>query len=363
MAVRVVWFLTKVLAVCGICALVSQAAAAPPHGSDGGHAGPAASVISAHPASSAGAGHSLVPRYALVGEGRVETMWQRPRGTPRGLFFMAHGCNHQGTDFFSNVGLDGYVLTECGTSNFGKCLGLPEEVRLRQVARSRGYVAMSVSGGSGSQSCWSMARDAARVREAVEFVLRAEGLPADAPVLATGASSGGGFMGQLALPVDKGGLPNLRCIVPQIMPLRKVPVERDVPTLYVHMPRDTRTASGVRRNMLLLKRSGKRVAEIKVHPVPVTAGLLRPCLGPELAQAAVASLHAAGGVLDDAGMLLEDARGRNWVPAVQSAIQGKSADSLEPDESCVAEAMNVAWAMHEMTSQFADKYFDFCEGK
>ena len=39
----------------------------------------------------------------------------------------------------------------------------------------------------------------------------------------------------------------------------------------------------------------------------------------------------------------------------------ESADSLQPDESCVAELMNVAWAKHEMTSQFAAKYFDFCE--
>eukprot|EP00929_Paragymnodinium_shiwhaense_P101871 TRINITY_DN65067_c0_g1_i1.p1 TRINITY_DN65067_c0_g1~~TRINITY_DN65067_c0_g1_i1.p1 ORF type:complete len:393 (-),score=58.99 TRINITY_DN65067_c0_g1_i1:159-1217(-) len=296
------------------------------------------------------------PKYFRVNRD-IETVWQRPPGEPKGIFLIAHGCQHQATDIVSDVGPDGWRLQECSRSYFGRCLGLPEEVRLRQAARRRGYVVMAVSS-IGYRRCWDMAKDVDRVKAAVAHVKTAEGLPADAPVLASGASSGGAFMGPLA-GVD--GLAHLRCIVPQIMGIHEAP-NRGVPTLFVHMPKDGRTAVSVARDRKKLKASGVRNDEIEVQPVPVTLDLLRPCLQGDVAEAVLAAL-ASSGVLDDQGFLKDDARHRQWAFPVRKVLSGfpNVEDSLQADESCLSELMNVAWAKHEFTAQYAEDMLDFCE--
>eukprot|EP00928_Gymnodinium_smaydae_P043468 TRINITY_DN29111_c0_g1_i1.p1 TRINITY_DN29111_c0_g1~~TRINITY_DN29111_c0_g1_i1.p1 ORF type:complete len:401 (+),score=81.66 TRINITY_DN29111_c0_g1_i1:101-1204(+) len=302
----------------------------------------------------------LRPRYERVA-GDIETVWQLPPGQARGVFFIAHGCQHQGTDIFSDVGPDGWTFKACRSSNLGRCLGLPEEVRMRQAARSRGYVAMAVSGGSGIKSCWDMGRDAARVQSAIRHVKGAAGLPESAPVLATGASSGGAFVGLLAAPLEQGGLEHLRCILPQIMDVRGAP-NRGVPALFVHMPRDTRTDARVQADLAALRTQGVRVGEIRVDPVPVTAALLAPCLPAALAEEAVQALREDGH-LDDSGFLKQDARRRAWVPSLAKVLVGQRPrrDSLLPDESCLAEILNVAWAKHEFVARYAEEMLDFCE--
>eukprot|EP00931_Biecheleriopsis_adriatica_P028179 TRINITY_DN16847_c0_g1_i1.p1 TRINITY_DN16847_c0_g1~~TRINITY_DN16847_c0_g1_i1.p1 ORF type:complete len:172 (+),score=32.07 TRINITY_DN16847_c0_g1_i1:44-517(+) len=135
-------------------------------------------------------GHSGA-RYARVGFD-IETVWVLPEGKPVGIFFIAHGCKHQATDIVRES-----ELQDCSSSNFGSCLGLPEELKLRDAALIRGYVVMAVSG-TGYHRCWDMQNDLGRVLQAVQHVRQAEGLEETAPVLATGASSGGAFMGRLA---------------------------------------------------------------------------------------------------------------------------------------------------------------------
>lgn len=299
------------------------------------------------------------PKYARV-DGHIETMWQLPHGTPKGIFFIAHGCQHQGTDVFSDVGPDGWRLEECSSSNFGRCLGLPEEVKLRQAARKRGYVVMSVSGGSGSRSCWHMKRDPSRVARAIRHVVDSEKLPKDIAVLATGASSGGAFMGTLAAPVGlDGGLPNLKCIVPQISGTSGK--NRGVPTLYVHMPRDSRTADLVEEQVRDLREQGVRVSELKVLQKPVTKELLEQCMPAEAAQRSLEALQQAG-LLDPEGLLKESSRHRLWVKPLKNAVGDTIADTFAADASCVAELMNVADAVHEFTAEYSEQMLDFCEG-
>jgi len=298
------------------------------------------------------------PRYARVG-GDIETVWQPPVETAKGIVFVAHGCMHQGTDIFSDVGPDGWRFEACSSSNFGRCLGLPEEVRLRQAARKRGYLVMAISGGSGRQSCWRSQVDVHRAREAIQHVKSMEGLPEDSPVLAIGASSGGAFVGHLAAPLSAGGLPHLQCIVSQIMSTRHSE-NRGVPTMFVHMPQDGRTAQAVSADILRLQKEGIRTAEIKVEPSPVTPELLAPCIGLEVAQDVVTALHGHG-LVNEQGFLELDSRARRWVRPVRHAIAGRSDDTLDPDESCVSEILNVAWASHEFTSQHTGDMLDFCE--
>lgn len=301
---------------------------------------------------------STHPKYARV-DGNIETVWQRPSTTPKGIMFIAHGCQHQGTDIFSDIGPDGWVFHECSSSNFGQCLGLPEEVSLQRTARSRGYVVMAVSGGYGWKSCWGGKPDIPKVASAIRHVRDAENLAPDIPVLAVGASSGGAFVGLLAASEASGGVKHLKCIVPQIMGI-KSGMNRGVPTLFVHMPRDKRTAATVEANIKDLQSRGIRVGEIQVHPVPVTVTLLKKCLTSEAAEVVLRSMQL-NEQLDAAGFLKVDPRGREWVKPVRKALPKQHSDTLVPDESCLAEVMNVAWAAHEFTAQYAPEILDFCE--
>lgn len=316
--------------------------------------GSAADATDVAPVSSAS---EVRPHYARV-DGDIETLWQRPLTSGvRGLVFLAHGCMHQATDFFADREPDGWLFTACAHSNFGRCLGLPEERRLVLRARERGYLVAAVSGGSGRQSCWDMRRDGPRVAAAVRHVLAEERLPADTQVLAMGASSGGAFLGQLLLTDLQ---PQLRCIAPQISAIR-VPSGGSVPTIFVHMSRDERTARMVADNVRQLQRLGVRAAQIEVEPESITADFLKASMPEASAHGVVAALSSAGLLAAD-GHLKADPRGTvpQWSRAARAAAP--QSDSLTPDESPLSEALNVAWAFHEFSSASADEVLDFCEG-
>jgi len=278
---------------------------------------------------------------------------------------------HQATDVFEPKGSGDWVFKECSTSNFGRCLGLPEEVHLRRTALARGYVVMAVSGGRGKQSCWSSA-DLVRVPKAVRHVLEAEKLPEETPILASGASSGGAFVSELAVPLTKpkdsvlGGLPHLKCIVSQVSSMGRLTyvaggLDRRIPTLFIYMPRDGMTWDQVEDDFQALKDQGVRTAKLRVKPHRVDAAFLSPCLGKVLAEKAAESLQKNGTILDEHGFLMQDARARDWVEPIRTAIEGRSEDTLKADESCISERMNVAWAFHEFTAQYAEEMLDFCE--
>ncbi|OLP91706.1 hypothetical protein AK812_SmicGene26563 [Symbiodinium microadriaticum] len=303
------------------------------------------------------ADEDLRPKYARV-EGEVETLWQRPTTEPKGIFFIAHGCQHQATDVFDEVAEDGWKFESCAASNYGKCLGLPEEGILRRYALKRGYVVMAVSGGSGVRSCWYGQRDVTKVGAAVRHIRKVEKLSENLPLLALGASSGGAFVGLLPGVDASVGLGKLQCIVPEIMDVDSS-INDAVPTLFVHMPRDERTASFVADSVADLTSRGVRVKELRVEPRPLTPAFLQSCLAETDATKLVTALQDHS-VLDSKGFLLSDARGREWVPAALEALPN-SLDSFKPDASCLAELMNVAWAKHEFSAQYAKEIFDFCE--
>jgi len=301
----------------------------------------------------------LRPKYARV-EGEVETLWQRPTTEPKGIFFIAHGCQHQATDVFDEVAEDGWKFESCATSNYGRCLGLPEEGILRRYALNRGYVVMAVSGGSGMRSCWYGQRDVAKVGAAVRHIRNVEKLSEDLPLLALGASSGGAFVGLLPGADASVGLGKLQCIVPEIMDVDSS-INDGVPTLFVHMPRDERTASFVAESIADLTSRGVPVKELRVEPRAITPAFLQSCLAEADAAKLVTALQDHS-VVDSKGFLLSDARGREWVPAALETLPN-SLDSFKPDASCLAELLNVAWAKHEFSAQYAEEIFDFCEDK
>ena len=62
--------------------------------------------------------------------------------SPMGVLFVAHGCSHAGSDFWPKTG-------RCV-----HCLGLPEEVRVREAALRRGYAVVAASSFDRETKCW-----------------------------------------------------------------------------------------------------------------------------------------------------------------------------------------------------------------
>mmetsp|Transcript_130217 Transcript_130217/g.243644 ORF Transcript_130217/g.243644 Transcript_130217/m.243644 type:complete len:363 (-) Transcript_130217:150-1238(-) len=307
------------------------------------------------------------PNYARV-DGSIETLWQRPAGQIAGVLFFAHGCKHQATDFFyKNSGTHQWQFQACDKSYFGRCLGLPEERQFVELARSRNYLVMAVSGGTGRQSCWDMDGDRSRVEKALRHVFQHEGLSlGKMPILATGASSGGQFMGPLALHLSSlhDFKKSLRCVIPQISAFTSLDAsEMTVPTFFLPMARDKRTLQVVNENVEAITRNNARVSKQEVADVPVADEFEDEQYGISHGKQVVTQLEV-NGFLDDQGKLKEDPRSSDWRSALKSppsVIDG--VDTLAPDESAVAELLNVAYAQHEFTSRYAREALDFCEGQ
>ena len=157
-------------------------------------------------------------------------------------------------------------------------------------------------------------------------------------------------------------VPNIKAVVSQIMaiPPAMLP-DRRCRRRSSCMPRDQRTAGLVKKCVRQLVRRGVASAEIEVSPTKPSASFFLQRI--ERLTAAADQLHGAlkkAGLLDSEGHLADDPRRTNWQevlraePNLMALLPGPSAsgppDSLVADQSAVAEALNVAWAMHEIVS-------------
>jgi hypothetical protein len=288
------------------------------------------------------------PHYGPLGPA-VEAMWELPeRMQPTSVLFLAHGCNHQGTDFWWFASPD----------SSKSCLGLPEEVRIAKAALKAGLAVVAVTSTDRMSGCWNFEVDGPIVRDALAAFKAKAQLVASLPVVAFGASSGGAFV--LQLPAL---MPGLKAVVSQIMAIPPAMLPSPMPpTLFVHMARDGRTTSMVHKCVRKLKQSGGVAHQIEVPPKKISAEFFSERIE-RLAPATATQLHSAikaGGLLDGDGMLLEDPRRSPWrealekVPGLLAALPGPRAegppDSLRPDQSALAEVLNVAWAAHEIMS-------------
>ena len=173
-----------------------------------------------------------------------------------------------------------------------------------------------------------------------------------------GASSGGAFVLQLPQ------LLPLKAVVSQIEAIPPQMLEHPSPfppTLFVHMRRDERTSAMVHRCVRKLRGGGSADAQLLVRPLLDHAHLLlrshrrRDAAASKQVVDALASARLVGAD----GQLSDDPRATDWRSVVKAAQQAGAAlpgvrpgvaDSLEADASAVSEVLNVAWAMHEITS-------------
>ncbi len=292
----------------------------------------------------------------------VETVWQKPAGTAKGLLFLAHGCNHGAIDFWPQ------------SPACTQCIGLPEEVRISKEALQAGWAVVAMSSADRSFSrCWDFNTDGPAVAGALAKFRQAHGLN-ELPLAAMGASSGGAFVLQLPQAV-----PGMAAVVSQIMAIPpQMLISQDnqpfPPALFVHMARDTRTSALVDKCVRKLKQNGFKAASIEVPPLAITDDYFASRiagLGGATSQRLRRVLDKAS-LLDGAGKLLDDPRRTPWRDAVRAAsglaeqlpgVAPGVTDSLQADESAVAEELNVAWAAHEITADYMRQTLAWIESK
>ena len=284
----------------------------------------------------------------------AEAMYEIPNA-PRGILFLAHGCQHSATDFWAPT-------AECP-----QCLGLPEEVRIVKAALREGFAVIAISSQDREVSrCWSFESDGPIVKRALDAFRERHHLPS-LPLAALGASSGGAFVLQLA------GIMRLVAVISQIMAIPPAMLSEPMPpTLFIHMSRDQRTAAFVHKDVKRIKNMSSGQAEqIEVAPQKPSAAFFTDRIE-RLDSAAASALHAAlrrHGLLNADGFLAEDPRRSAWREAIRASdglgarLPGPGpnspADTLVGDESAVSEVLNVAWAMHEIVSDEMDETLQF----
>ena len=311
-----------------------------------------------------------------------EIIWQRPPPEygVRGVVLLLHGCKHGAADFW---------LPDGGRCH--DCLGLPEERRMVQTLLRRGYVTIAASAAG---VCWE-ASDVEGVTRAVEEVYGTErlvpALLADAeteetPFFVIGASSGGALAAQLSWrmhhvspprgwagdPVPGGGTPlRVRAAASMIMavpPLEEILSEPRVPTIFAAMRRDSKTLDLMRQCADFLSRRGIVSRTVIVDAKPVDEAFLasrtRLTAAPldrDTARAIAAALRRHGAT-DRRGFVSYDPRLSDWRDAVLEEVPDVLEwDSLRKERSALAELMNVAYAMHEITADPLGDILQFFE--
>ena len=351
----------------------------------------------------------LMGTYVLTDDhDQLEYVYQLPPipniDSSIGVLFLAHGCSHSALDFWpkSNSALF------CPT-----CTGLPVERNIVLRALSEEYVVVALSSKNRETKCWSPA-DIPRATKTIKRIRDELNLPDIIPNFMIGASSGGSFVGSLAVHLNrkhheeeitnklikneeekKKYFTGLHVygisIQVSVLPKQYWGETEDLPPLiYVHMPKDQRTTKLIddsikripndndqdnntkennRKNdptskTSLIKKIEKRTAT----PRTVTpdyfsnrenSNYVNDPLSSKESKLIVGAFYLKG-IVDNKGMLLSDPRESNWRDAVLHALPDiREVDSLVENESAISELMNVAWGNHEITDEFLDDVYDF----
>jgi len=286
---------------------------------------------------------------------RGEYLYEFPAGTPRGIVFVAHGCSHSATDWFPP------------SPHCPQCLGLPEERSLVRAVLEHRFIALSISSQNRMNRCWRAPSDSDPVRQIlVDF--KKEHHIESLPVYAFGASSGGSFVGSMAIDAEIVSAVNLKGVVVQISTIGldpdKVADALAVPVLFVPMTRDLRTLHIVQRQIEFLKKSdpGSLSAICQVGPIPIDPLFFHHRIGGKLTAEISQKIYGAlkqNGYLDAEGLVVEDPRRSSWRDIVAQSAGLQTFDGLKADESAISEEMNVAFSMHELTSQCNEEMMRF----
>ena len=197
-------------------------------------------------------------------------------------------------------------------------------------------------------------------------------LPPSLPLAAFGASSGGSFVSLLAHLSNPEARAHSLVVhiasgVMQALQAAVKGVGGYPPTLFVHMPRDRATAERVREAVAVLRGQGGEAEELLCKEKRMDEGFLaRRIPGLKAAQSAELFHALRGeGIIGDDGRMTRDGRRTSWREAVDRYTDGhkdSKIDDWSKFEDGIEEEMNVAYAFHEMSAEFAEEWMDWIQG-
>ena len=211
-----------------------------------------------------------------------------------------------------------------------------------------------------------MGNDAEHVALSIKYMLKHLPFHTSTYIYLLGASSGGSFAFEFAYysktlyNIDISGV----CV--QISAGGRHAMEYHIPVIFLHMPRDTRTANAVSKNYRILSTAQICTEEKLCHPKSLLSGDFFYRHGQALSETDSKLFTEAlikARYVDAQGILTEDPRFSNWREIALKSIPhiAPVKDSLVADQSPISELMNVAWASHEITDEYIDDVITFFE--
>jgi zinc transporter 2 len=294
----------------------------------------------------------------LGAAGQVIAVWQAPSEPPRGILFLAHGCHHAATSWWS-------ASAACPS-----CTGLPEELRIVTAVLQKGLVALAVTSANRITGCWD-GSDADRVRTVVANVTAklqstnqmgpGQATTPPPPLYAFGASSGARFTLMMpSLGFELAGIAAQIMSIPVRVLQNRAPYP---PTIFVHMPKDKHMAGRILKCIKTLQGARVRTAEIQLHSLPIEETFFARRIGGsacslEQSRALSAALESHGFLDESTRCLKKDPRRLQW-RQVLSPLVDPEVDSLIDNESPISAVLNVAYGHHEMSCDSIEPTLDF----
>jgi hypothetical protein len=185
------------------------------------------------------------------------------------------------------------------------------------------------------------------------------------PIHLLGASSGGSYVGMMAMNMPRFGF-KVSSICVQIMALRLDSPNSKLhshipPTLFVHMIRDQHIAIMIHDSIVKLQHENIPVQEYQCKSKPINKTFFNDhgkVLSLEDSNKLHTSLLEYGYIDKNNYELIDDPRQSNWRDIVKKILP-KNEDSLISDLSPLSELMNVAYGQHEITDEYLNEIFIF----
>ena len=290
----------------------------------------------------------------------LEYLYQIPTSKSiKGILFVAHGCSHQATDWFDK---DEKL---CPT-----CIGLPVEKTIVIKALKSNYAVLAMTSTNRKHKCWShvdIEPSAAVLKDFFNKLYTTNALEKDTmvPIHLLGASSGGSYVGMMAMNMPRLGF-RISSICVQIMALRgETPLAKThspiPPTLYIHMVKDQHISNLVHDSIVRLKHENIPVEELQCKSKPITSTFFYDH-GKVLNLEDSKKLHLAllenNYIEKTSYELIDDPRQSGWRKIFKMALPLND-DHLIADLSPISELFNVAYGLHEITDEFIDETIAF----
>ncbi|KAG0488966.1 hypothetical protein HPP92_007777 [Vanilla planifolia] len=266
----------------------------------------------------------------------TDLIWQFP-DSPKAALLIAHGCNGRAANFWDK------------SSGCPMCVGLPEERLLVLHALERKFAVLTISSVG---KCWTFGKEIETVKWIIMHWITTNKLE-KLPLVALGASSGGHFVSALATEMRFSSIVLMIAeglFDPSVM-LKDYP-----PTLFLHMPKDTRRMRMIAANMETLRRMGVDVKEVRCFEFPLTPNYFSDRIpGLNLAcSVQFFEMLRDRGFVDALGYMRKDGRATQWKKALKEKHCFSEKHQLKDH---IQEELNLAFAYHEMTSLQSDDIF------